>query len=71
MFGFSPYAGAPFADTGDLSLGISVAVTGVSAVGVVGDVAVSSGQTIAVTSVNAVGAVGDVTKEADGSVDLI
>jgi hypothetical protein len=37
-FGFSPYAAAPFADTGEASLGISVELTGVTAVGVVGTV---------------------------------
>ena len=68
-FGFFPYASAPFADTGQAAEGqsINVNLTGVAAVGVVGDVAVSSGQTIDLTGLNAVGQVGTVTVEADSS----
>jgi len=67
-FGFSPYAGAPFADVGDTAQGISVQLTGVSSVGVVGTVAVGLGIEVVLTGVNAVGQLGNVTIVGNGSV---
>ena len=68
MFGGFPYGGSPFADTGDATLGISVQLTGVSAVGRLGNVDVVESVTFVLTGVNAVGAVGSVTIAAEGSV---
>ena len=49
MFGGFPYAGAPFADSGESAVNAEVNLVGVSAVGVVGTAEVSSGQTIDLT----------------------
>jgi len=59
MYGFFPYAGAPFADAGTTSLSVVVSVTGVQAVGQLGTVSVNTDQLILATGVQAVGQVGD------------
>ena len=58
MFSDIPYAGAPFASLGGTS--VSVDLTGVTAVGVVGTVDVRTDQIIDVTGVYAVGRVGTI-----------
>ena len=61
MFGFSPFASAPFADTGAGSVSVNVTVTGVQAVGYLGTASVSGEANVSLTGVQGVGQVGTVT----------
>jgi len=68
MFGFFPFAAAPFADLGSQS--VSVDVTGVSATGQVGSVTVAAGADVTLTGVSATGFVGAVDVNGTANVDL-
>ena len=69
-FGFSPYAGAPFADVGETSQGVVVVLTGVYAVGRLGNVNAAANADANVTGVYAVGRVGTVALSLGCTVDL-
>jgi hypothetical protein len=61
MLGFSPLASSPLATTGDSSVSVSVDVTGVSATGNLGTVAVNLQLNVNVTGTSATGQLGNST----------
>ena len=58
MLGFTPFAAAPFADLGAVS--VTVAVTGVEATGFVGDVTIVAQADVFPAGIPATGEIGDV-----------
>lgn len=68
MLGFTPFAAAPFAAAGSVS--VSVDVTGVQATGQVGAVAVTGTATVLLTGVSATGFVGVATVAANADVPV-
>ena len=55
MFGLSPFSGAPFSDTGSIT--IAIGITGVSASGAVGNVDYAKAGQVGISGVVATGAV--------------
>ena len=70
MLGFSPLASAPLAALAEKDPNVLVALTGVSATGAVGSVAVSADATLTLTGVSATGAVGSLSVAAGTGVSV-
>ena len=71
MLGNTAFAQAPISDLGSASLGVNVAVTGASATGFIGTVAVDAEASVFVTGLLGTTELGVVSTDAEANVTLI